>query len=583
MGRKPGKSPSHLIRIGTVYHYRRVIPPRLSDTIKLREIKVTLRTSVLEEARERANKIESQVLSILYLLRSDKVKNLSPDFIRQMVRQWLKKKIDEMENLMSVEVKGPVFFLDQSGSIINEQLSENRKATLLAECNQEKRLLTGESRGKTSIETAAMAILKEAGIEASQESLTYQRLVREMRKGFLAFTEKEMRHMDGVFDDYFDIPSTEEDYVKPADASTLAEKTKPEDRERLSDLLEKYLDSKESENLKAKTMMEISSKTRLFVDILGNPHPNEVNLEKLTFYKNSLRSIPANWQKKKKYKNKEIKELLKMDIPPKDILDTTTINNHLVKAKSFILWLETYGYIAGKNLPKALQKIREPHRPFEEKGAFSFEELKKIFSHADYAKFRYPWEFWLPLIGLFTGMRINEICRLRLEDIRSEDGIFFFDITVTDRDEPKTQAGVRRIPIHDELVKIGLLDYVKRLRRRRGVLHLFPDRNELKGSPSHYPTQKVNKWLKKIGVAKSGLGLGRKTYHSFRHTFETRCQELMLDQRLVDQIMGHSVGDSMSGRYGKPAGILQLKKEVIDRYYFEGLDLSALGRSKHAI
>ena len=71
MGRKPGKSPSHLIRIGTVYHYRRVIPPRLSDTIKLREIKVTLRTSVLEEAREKANRVESLCPETVSLMESD--------------------------------------------------------------------------------------------------------------------------------------------------------------------------------------------------------------------------------------------------------------------------------------------------------------------------------------------------------------------------------------------------------------------------------------------------------------------------------------------------------------------------------
>lgn len=583
MGRKPGKSPSHLIRIGTKYYYRRVISQALSARMGMREIKVTLKTSSLEEARRRSNIIELHVLSILAHVGSDnRVKDITPEQMRRMVKQWLKQKIEEMEDLMSLDNMDPVFLMNHPGKI-NPQSVEERKASLLAECDLEKKILIGKSRGKTSIETTAKVVLSEAGIEASPDSLVYKRLCRELRKGFLTFVDKEISHIEGSFDDYSGISLTEEEYVKSAAVSASAKNPKQEDKERLSDLLKKYLDSKKSENLKAKTMMEISSKAKLFVDILGNPYPDEVSLEKLTFYKNSLRKVPSNWQKKKKYKNKNLKEILKMDIPSKDILDTTTMNNHLVKAKSFVIWLETYGYITGKNLPKILQKIREPHRPFEERGAFSVGELKHIFSHVDYTKFRYAWEFWLPLIGLYTGMRINEICRLRLDDIRSEEGVFFFDITVTEGDEPKTQAGVRRIPIHDELVRIGLLDYVKRLRRRRGALHLFPDRNYLEGSPSHYPTQKVNKWLKKIGVAKSGVSLGRKTFHSFRHTFETRCQELMLDQRLVDQIMGHSVGNSMSGRYGKPAGILQLKEEVIDKYHFEGLDLSGLCKSKHSI
>ncbi len=59
---KSGKTPSHLVRIGTIYHYRRAIPPGLSGRIGMREIKVTLRTSILEEARER-EQTESNPLS----------------------------------------------------------------------------------------------------------------------------------------------------------------------------------------------------------------------------------------------------------------------------------------------------------------------------------------------------------------------------------------------------------------------------------------------------------------------------------------------------------------------------------------
>ncbi len=49
---KSGKTPSHLVRSGTICHYQRAIPPGLSGRIGMREIKVTLRTSILEEARE---------------------------------------------------------------------------------------------------------------------------------------------------------------------------------------------------------------------------------------------------------------------------------------------------------------------------------------------------------------------------------------------------------------------------------------------------------------------------------------------------------------------------------------------------
>ncbi|HQS97890.1 MAG TPA: hypothetical protein PK823_15510, partial [Novosphingobium sp.] len=37
--------------------------------------------------------------------------------------------------------------------------------------------------------------------------------------------------------------------------------------------------------------------------------------------------------------------------------------------------------------------------------------------------------FWIPLIGLFTGMRLNEICQLHTADLRQIDGFWCFDVS----------------------------------------------------------------------------------------------------------------------------------------------------------
>ena len=80
---------------------------------------------------------------------------------------------------------------------------------------------------------------------------------------------------------------------------------------------------------------------------------------------------------------------------------------------------------------------------------------------------------WVPLIGMYSGMRLNEICQLQLTDIReSKDGIPYFD--VTDSDDPqnkrkKNDNSKRAVPIHPELVSLGLLQYVEELNRARRV------------------------------------------------------------------------------------------------------------------
>ena len=78
---------------------------------------------------------------------------------------------------------------------------------------------------------------------------------------------------------------------------------------------------------------------------------------------------------------------------------------------------------------------------------FKTEELKMIFAHANITTRRKPHEFWLPLIGLFTGARLNEICQLSITDIRSIAGVWAFDINDDDYKTLKNTSSVRIIPI----------------------------------------------------------------------------------------------------------------------------------------
>lgn len=60
--------------------------------------------------------------------------------------------------------------------------------------------------------------------------------------------------------------------------------------------------------------------------------------------------------------------------------------------------------------------------------------MKRLFEGSEYAKLaKEPGtdaEYWLPLIGLYTGARVNEICQLNLQvDMREKGGIWFFDFT----------------------------------------------------------------------------------------------------------------------------------------------------------
>ena len=95
--------------------------------------------------------------------------------------------------------------------------------------------------------------------------------------------------------------------------------------------------------------------------------------------------------------------------------------------------------------------VANPRRPW------SAEQLRTYFSRPLHAAYELPtkWEagvdaaYWMPLLGLFTGARISELCQLRTADVSMVDGVDV--LRITDEGEGqglKTEAGRRLVPVH---------------------------------------------------------------------------------------------------------------------------------------
>ncbi|MDP1673887.1 MAG: site-specific integrase [Burkholderiales bacterium] len=156
--------------------------------------------------------------------------------------------------------------------------------------------------------------------------------------------------------------------------------------------------------------------------------------------------------------------------------------------------------------------------------------------------------YWIPMIALTTGARLGEIGQLRLADLQQEDDIHFFNITDEgEGNSVKAVSSRRRVPIHPQLGKHGLFDYVERL-KGDGAERLFP---ELKSDKHGTLTGNWSKWwgryMRAVAV---GITDTRKTFHSFRHTFKDACREAGIGQEVHDALTGHASGDNEGRRYG---------------------------------
>jgi integrase len=117
------------------------------------------------------------------------------------------------------------------------------------------------------------------------------------------------------------------------------------------------------------------------------------------------------------------------------------------------------------------------------------------------------------------------------------------------------------------------LKYVQQL-RIHSKKYLFQDVVDKTQNPSDAVGDAFNRWVKKIQVEGSEEK-GKKTFHSFRHTFLTRCDRLGLREDWTERIAGHENNNQIRRAYVKPVEVPLLYDEIISKLYYD-VDLTHL-------
>lgn len=84
--------------------------------------------------------------------------------------------------------------------------------------------------------------------------------------------------------------------------------------------------------------------------------------------------------------------------------------------------------------------------------------------------------FWAPLIARHQGLRMEECLRLGPDDFGADKGIPYMEVRNIEINGVKSSDGQRRLPVHPQLVKLGLLELVA-LRQKQEHIRLFPHIN----------------------------------------------------------------------------------------------------------
>jgi len=315
----------------------------------------------------------------------------------------------------------------------------------------------------------------------------------------------------------------------------------------LESAVEKYIKVKMDEGWSTATIKDIPPQLSRFVELVGfGLRVDELTRDHIRHYCQCMEHLP-NSRHRAKYSRKTDEELMAMDVPIEHQLNAKSLTTRYNTIRSLFKFCEDEGWLTNSNPLKSVLKVnkKKTKAKVNKRRAFTLDELQALFVNDYYrkGKFNCAAKFWVPIIALFSGARLEEICQLYLGDIREINGIMCFDINAEDEKDIKTDAGKRIVPIHPFLIEIGLLDRVDHL-RANGEQHLFhrSTLSQAGGKLSTNISKAFTYFRRKHGVGGSTDETSDVVFHSFRHCVITLGKHKRIDRRLVKEVVGHEEG-----------------------------------------
>lgn len=310
-------------------------------------------------------------------------------------------------------------------------------------------------------------------------------------------------------------------------------------------------------NWQPKTLEENMASYQLFQSLLGLDLPiSSINRQHLTQYKDQLKRVPTNYKKMPSIRGHNLRSVIET-AHGLNTLSITSVNKHLTKISSLFKWAKLNGYCPA-NVAESLN-IKSKVKEQDKRLPFKNNELRQLFSTPIHraGKFQHTYYYWLPLIALYSGARINEICQLDVADIKCSKGIYFFDINGDGDKRLKSPNSQRHIPIHEKLIALGLLAFHTSC-KQSSYKKLFPSIKA--GRDGH--GQGPSKWF---GRLKQGLTLehaDKKSFHSLRHNFSDGLLNAGVEEAITAKLMGHTHPNITHGVYGKGASLAVLRHRI---------------------
>jgi integrase len=551
---------AHLYKINDTFYFRVRIPKDLKEWFGKQDFKRSLRTKVLTSAKRlvilwaaKTEKLFTTIRAGLLagIMNRKQIKKLIDEYIGYTLKNDDEERIAfGVQHTLHETPDGPLYITERAEfdpvvETIVDELKENRYDTVSRRLNE---------------------FLEAKGIEIEKESYDYKLLCRD-----IAFAHVDEIHeinvnrdMRNFSDPYYLKDASDVQPVNPSepvrDVSGLL----------FSELVSKYLAEKQARDSCGQGTLDANQRYfDLFKELLGDCPIQCITRDQLVDCLNKMKRLPSRRDIKPEYKGKTVKELLELDSVPEP-LGVQTIKNHISTLSSCFKWAVLNGHmvtnIAEGLTPKDNRSKRERRQPYT---TDHLKALTENLSSRQKSKGKSPDRWLIPLVALFGGMRIEEICQLQKNDVKEIDGVWCFDVYQMGDNKVKTANSERIVPLHPQLIELGFLDYQKSLTHDQ----LWPNLKRVSGKYSH----KWGQWFQSFNKRHVSED-GRFVFHSLRHNFVNGLKQQGVQEQVIAELAGHKRGSVTMETYGKeyePRVLLEALRKLDYKIDFSSLKWTA--------
>ena len=579
---------------GNTYYFRRKIPTDLVEHFGgLKEFRISLKCAIKSRSIRTTKILDQKVSGIFEDIRQG-MKSLEIEDIKEILRIEIRKQILHAHHVDLGTNKW-------SDSGVEKSLDTTEKKDL----NLRETLKNDLKSYLKQVDSKMEGILESMNIKIEKESVGYKRLREHFIDLYLMRYEwiKELVLKTGKSDDDFrkdfDSKFRLDLFPELSNSVGLTEslmKDEPNNNSTTSDDLpylpiaggllssniKTFIDRKKVEG---KSIKEIGSDNKIleeFVEIVGDFDFSRVTKKEVSYYIDVQTKLPPNRKKSQKYRDLTIKQVMELNLSQKETQTPQNINKRLSKLSVFGNWgvrqglLLTNPFSGMKFLVKKQPNRRQP---------FTKEELRKILNPKTYhswsINFTHPFRkervsnqmpyYWVFLLGIFSGMRTNEMCQLRLSDLKRVDKIWFMFVEDSEETRVKTESSIRKVPVHPQLIELGFIDYVGTLKKQKKGRVFWELSENRDGFASHLSRHYNQRVLPTLGIWKKYT----KVLYCTRHTFINKLYSEKVDENVIKTLVGHEKEFTMK-HYGGDPFTPEVLLEEISKVNYSGINWNGL-------